>query len=384
MVFYQVLFFVIQSISVDVRIDTKTVFVFKGEFNNGEPMGIPINIGNFSDGSFVLQEYQVDELKRFSYDGDYLNELSSGGRGPGEFIDIDYIFVNKRDQLLAIDHKQLKLTVIGLKDNEQEDYRIFKSRPRVRSIHQLSNGTYILGYSKYFGSILQADELFYTLSSNYKLSEKGFVHPNDLSNGEIGSLPNSVMRGGKRLTDKSVLTTSDDLVVVPIFYTGEILIMDRLNELYEAPRRLRIANYGTAYEEFPKGKTLTMDVIQNEGVSSSSNSTGTFMFYHYNRSLGLFRLKTGEIVHFAQIKKGDKTVLMIEILDEKARNVITTQELDAIGNLLVKDNLVKGSKYDRIDLVFHHLDNQNRLYISKFGKNSEPELHVIQLDILVN
>lgn len=382
MIFFQILFLAIQSISVNVFIDTKTVFVFEGEFKNGEPMGIPVNIGSFNDGSFVLQEYQVNELKRFSYDGDYLSELSSSGRGPGEFSDIDFIFVNKKNQLLAVDHKQLKLTVIELKGNEHEDYRIFRSRPRIRSIHQLSNGSYVLGYSKYFGSIRKADELFYILNSKYELSEKGFVHPNDLTNGEIGSLPNSVMRGGRRLTDKSVLTASDDLVIAPIFYTGEILVMDRSNELYNLPRRLQVADYGTAYEEFPKGKTLTMDVIQNEGVSSSSNSNGTFTFYHYNRSLGLFKLNTGEIVHFAQIKKGNKTVLTVEVLDEEARNVITTQELDALGDLVVKDNLVRGSKYDRIDLVLHHLDSQNRLYVSKFGKNSEPELHIIQLDVI--
>jgi hypothetical protein len=61
--------------------------------------------------------------------------------------------------------------------------------------------------------------------------------------------------------------------------------------------------------------------------------------------------------------------------------VLNTQRLDMLGDLSIQDNMISYNKFSRIDIVFHHLDHLNRLFVSRFGKDDLPELHVIQVDI---
>lgn len=112
-----------------------------------------------------------------------------------------------------------------------------------------------------------------------------------------------------------------------------------------------------------------------------NNPSGRISFLHFNRSLGLYQLNTGQIIHFVQIKNGDNVELIAEILDDKGRKVLSTQKLDFLGKLNVQENITEFREYSSIDLVFHHLDHKNRLFVSRFGENGEPELYVIQIDV---
>lgn len=368
-------------ISLDITIKSESLFSIDGVFSNGDPMGIPLMVKTFSDGTFVLYEYDVQELKKFDKNGNYIESLSRRGRGPGEFIDIDHIFIDGEDQLFVVDHIQLKLTAIN-PNKEKSDHLIFESRPRIRSFHQTKKGEFIIGFINYSrAGIMQSPELYYLFDENLKVQTPGFVPSKDLHQLVPGSTPEVVMRGSTQLTDNSVLTINDDLLVVPALYNGRMLLYSQYSN-YDEYEVIEVSNdYGTPYEEFQELRQINQRVFEEEGFSMVNNPAGRKIFFHYNRSLGLFKLNTGHIVHFAQIKEGNGAVLIVEIFDEEGRNVLSTQKMETLGNLNVQENVTEYRQYSRIDLVFHHLDHLNRLFISRFGEYDMPELHVIQLDM---
>ena len=369
-----------ESIGFDLNLQTNTLFKFEGEFKTGEPMGIPIHVSSFSDGSFVLYEHDIQGLKVFDKSGNLIDTLSRRGRGPGELIEIDHIFVDNNDQLLVVDHVQVKLSLLN-RNQKPNDHFIFESRPRVRSIHQKTDGSYILASKKYWGpDMLNNRKLYHFMSNNFQLSDDGIIESGDLSKEGPGSLSDIVMSGSTRLTDNSVLTINDDLVVAPMLYNGEILVFENETN-YVTNNTIQTSDYGPAYEEYPDSKPLDYELIESEGINMVSNQKGRKSFYHFNKSLGLFRLNSGEIIHFVQIQKDNRAALMVEFLDREANDVLRVQELEKLGELYIEENIKKGPKHGYIELNFHHVDKNNRLYVSRFGDNHQPELHVIQLDI---
>lgn len=367
--------------STDVTVSTEELFSFRGTFFNGEPMGVPSMVHVFSDGSFVLHEYDSQTLKKFDSEGRFIQPLSREGRGPGEFLDIDHIFIDAQDRLIVVDHIQLKLTVL---ENESDisDHFIFNSRPSIRSVHQLQSGQYIFGFTNYSSSgILESPELFYLVQQNFEIQTTGFVPPGHLHHLVPGSVPEIVMRGSKRLTDNSIVTVNDDLLVAPSLYNGRMLLYSKSFD-YKEFEIIEVSNdYGPPFEEFKEPGILNSKIFNEEGFSMVNNPSGRISFLHFNRSLGLYQLNTGQIIHFVQIKNGDNVELIAEILDDKGRKVLSTQKLDFLGKLNVQENITEFREYSSIDLVFHHLDHKNRLFVSRFGENGEPELYVIQIDV---
>ena len=338
-------------------------------------------VDTFSDGSFVLQEYDSYTLKKFDSEGRFIQPLSREGRGPGEFLDIDHIIIDDRDRLIVVDHIQLKLTVL---ENEREtsDHFIFKSRPTIRSVHQLQSGEYIFGFTNYSSSgILESPELFYLVQQDFEIQTTGFVPPGHLHQLVPGSVPEIVMRGSKRLTDNSVLTSTDDLLVAPSLYNGRMLLYSKRSD-YKEFEIIEVSNdYGPPYKEFKETGHISSQIFNQEGFSMVNNPSGRISFFHFNRSLGLFRLNTGQIIHFVQIKNGDNVELITEILDDHGRNVLGIQKLNTLGEIKIRENIIEYREYGHIDLVFHHLDHKNRLFVSRFRENGEPELSVIRIAV---
>jgi len=365
----------------DVTIKTESLFSFEGEFLNGEPMGIPMMISTYSDGSIVLYEYGVQALKKFDKNGIYLKTLTKRGRGPGEFLDIDHIFIDRDDRLFVVDHLQLKMTIIN-PDLQKTDYPIFENRPRIRSFHQTDESKYIVGFINHSGfGIPSGVELFYLIDTEIELISQGFVTPNDLHQVVPGSVPEVAMRGSRRLTENSVLTANDDLLVVPALYNGKMLLYSKKSDYSEYEIVKISGDYGPPYEEFQEPRQLSQELYEVEGLTMVNNPAGRKFFLHFNRSLGLFKHSTGQIIHFAQIREGNEALLVAEILDDRGLEVIHVQKIERLGNLNVVDNSTEFRKYSRINFVIHHLDDFNRLFVSRFGENDLPELHIIELNI---
>lgn len=97
--------------------------------------------------------------------------------------------------------------------------------------------------------------------------------------------------------------------------------------------------------------------------------------------MGLFQFNTGQIIHFIQIQENGEPVLMAELLDEKAENVIGVQKIDRLGDLSIEDSILEFETYGRINLGLLHLDDQNRLFVVRHDDRAHPELHVIQLEL---
>ncbi|MEP1141475.1 MAG: hypothetical protein ABJH44_14755, partial [Balneola sp.] len=202
----------------------------------------------------------------------------------------------------------------------------------------------------------------------------------EYTNEDSESLPSFVMAGGKRLSDNSVLLDNGDLLVSPMLYEGYLLLYTAQSD-YQSHQIVNVEKYGKSYEEYEGTDRLNFDLVRKQGLSMLSNQAGRRIFYHFNRSLGLFKLNTGEILHFAQIKRGEEADLIVEFINEEGSKVIGTQTLRNIGDIDVKENTSKKDNHSRIDLVFHHMDKNNRLYVSRMGKDYVPELHVVQIKL---
>jgi len=381
---YLALATIFQSTRLDFTIETDTLFVVSGDITPDTLFIYPTDLDTYSDGSFIVKELRQNELKLFDRDGNYQKTLTRRGRGPGEFLEIEYFFIDRNDRLLVIDKKLVKLTVFKSGLSNSKGYSVFNSRPSIRSLHQKKDGTYLLGFQDYNPrASRQKEALFYAMSPDFVRSDSGFAYPEDLTEEEPGSLPHVVL-GGRGFTANSVLSDSDDLIVAPKLYSGR-MVMYRSNNEYSEPEYLKINSYGPAYEEYPTSRPLTFELVRKEGINAhSSAGSGSVRFYHLNRSLGLFRLNTDELIHFVQIWEKNKSVLMVELLDRSATKVVGTKQLDKLGDLDIQNNIIRGKKYSYIDLNFLHLDDRNRLFISKINKdNEEAELHVIQLNVTI-
>ncbi len=378
---YFFIIFLTQVFSLNHSIETKSLFSFKGEFFDGTPMGIPMNVSSFEDGSFILHENNVESVKLFSEDGTLEKVISQRGRGPGEFLDIDNIKVNNSGDILVLDHKQLRISMFSKNGEVIDDYKVFRSRPRARSIHHRKDSLYIFGSIRYseLGN-KTSTKLFFVTDQKFNRTGIEFGQSMEYTNEDSESLPSFVMAGGKRLSDNSVLLDNGDLLVSPMLYEGFLLLYTAQSD-YQSHQIVNVEKYGKSYEEYEGTDRLNFDLVRKQGLSMLSNQAGRRIFYHFNRSLGLFKLNTGEILHFAQIKRGEEADLIVEFINEEGSKVIGTQTLRNIGDIDVKENTSKKDNHSRIDLVFHHMDKNNRLYVSRMGKDYVPELHVVQIKL---
>lgn len=243
-------------------LESESLFTFKGEFSNGEPMGTPKGVATFSDGSFALSEYYVPEIKIFSSDGTYLKTISRQGRGPGEFEEIESIFVNNKDQLLAIDHVQLKLVAFN-PDGTSEEYYIFKNRPSVRSFHQTKEGSYIIGMKAFLRiGALKNDYIYQEISKEFEFSGEAFVTLNDIHEAIKEDIGKQVTIGMSGSTESSALTDNDDLVLAPKVYSGTMIVFQGESENgFKDKQYLPTGDYGTAIEEFKTSKKLDYNIL---------------------------------------------------------------------------------------------------------------------------
>lgn len=334
-----------------------------------------MEVDSYENGDFVIQEFRDNSLKIFNKNGEFLRSVGRRGRGPGEFLQIQEIHINNNQELLVFDHIQRKVSIF--KDfNHVEDRIIFRNRPDIATLHQKNDGTYIVRGTR--GGKL----LYYEMTENFDVTNNFFVNASQLYPKENSRLPANVT---PIITRKnSILTKNDDLIVAPALYNGEILVYKE-NENYQTHHKLKIENYGPSFLEYTGNQDALFqsDFIQEEILNIVSTPNSISSFYHLNRSLGLFKMSDGSILHFAQIwdSSEERAKLMAEIIDENGTQVIGTQELRSLGDLAIEDYTVKGTKHNRILLNLLHLDRFNNLYVYLEGKDMEPELHIISVSV---
>lgn len=353
------------------QIETQTQFVIRGEITSDTLLGIPLMVESFDDGRFIVNEYRNNRLKLFDNQGEYIRSISRRGRGPGENLQIEYIYANNQNELLLVDHSQIRLSIFqGFK--HKRDVKLPPPRPDITSIHQRSNGNYLVN-SRQAGTFL-----FYEWNSEFKILKNKYVHISEIQTDGNHALTDSEI---SILTQNTLLTSNDDLIVVPPFYTGNLTVYRDENN-YGSPEVIETRKYGPPIALY-EGSLRDLDMQDRRKLllSTISGPDGPTAYFHYNRSLGIFQLSSGVILHLAQIRNHDEdqTQLLAEVLNSNATEILGIYEISEVGDLSINNYLMEGTRHDRINLRFLHLDNDDKLFVATEDSNMEPELHIISI-----
>lgn len=364
-----------------VEIDTQTRLVLD-ESPQGEPLiQYPAHVATFSTGNFVVQFGREMRVHVYESDGRHLRSLGGGGRGPFEFRDISFLHINQDDELLVFDNHQAKVSVFNMQEGMEEKSTPFASRPQLRSLHNLSDGGYLMGVRRYdLRDTPQYQKLFYPVDSILTVSDQGYVPYTDYSS-EVGSVPYIVYGVGN---DRSTVTVEGDLVVARNLYEGELLVYRR-DENYAVPHPLNTKSYPPSYRVFRGDTPDSFEAMSEKNLSMmSSNERGRAIYYHLNRSVGLFRLQSGHIVHLAREWNPDqgRPILWLELLNRKASQVLGIREVERLGDLDLSEHVDYGDVHGMFNFRVAHFDQlKDELYLVVPTDAYEYELHVLSLDV---
>ncbi len=311
------------------------------------------------DNNIYIAEALELSIKVFNKNGKYIKSIGRRGRGPGEFLDITLMSIIDK-KIIVFDNFAAKIVIFNTKGKLLREVKYTYDKILwPRSINKLGKNL-LLGY---------------------KLPDaKGIFHEFDLEFNENKNIfPEQIFEIYDKELDhlfpeifsNSVLVNNNKILTCKIIYDGNIYELEKSAGKWLVKKKYkgfvehkygfsRISNNES--EENSKGEKKYELVIHSEGKK--------FIVKIFNKSLGLFKLKSGNIIHFTTVKISNQLKFGYELYNEN---------MEFLNYFVLESQRFYFDKQVKFKIEILWKDDQDYFYLADY--NGFPIIKKIKLNV---
>ena len=262
-----------------------------------------------SKGDFYVADRQLNEVKKFNKDGEYLLTIGRFGQGPGEFQSPSIVSVNNHNELIVFDNRVGRISVFSDSGELIETTKKLLENSWISptKIFDIEN-SYVI-----FGKLDNSLKLFHEFSQDWKITgsylDYEFIDNKEFEEQSLG------FNSGNFLFDNN-----GDMYYTKYYYDNQIFVY-RNRELIKIISRE--SNIKKPYEVQVYNDVKKAMEIRRENKEYDIGSFGrgiAFLGKLYQRSLGIYQLADGHIVNFLRIRKSkDIKEFGVELYDSSGK-----------------------------------------------------------------
>ncbi len=290
----------------------------------------PTEICTDSQNNIYVADYNRSEIRVFNRQGEYIKSIGKKGKGPGEILEVLSMTIDENDNLIVVDRSNDRFTVFTDFGNNFRVYPMTVDHViDAFIIAPLGSEEYLLYYlrkSKNKGYYTTAkDKVLHVYSKDFSTIPASFAAAEEICNMDDQFI---ISEFGRDRAHFCVLNP-DTVIYVPEYYNGI---------LYSYVRKNGKWHLWHLKGKKPKYKSYEIlnskDYLHKAEPSYSSRSNGpigNFFVRVQNRSLAIFILDDGKIIHFTRRRiSKNKWIMAAELFERNGR---------FIGYCEVKDDL---------------------------------------------
>jgi len=275
-----------------------------------------------SKGDIYIADRQLNEVRKFNKDGEYLLSLGRKGQGPGEFQNVKIVSVNIHNDLIAFDNMLRRISIFSEKGE------------LIKTTKKLLGGSWIEpskifindGNYLFFGKLSNSLKLFHEFGQDWNIKESyidyEFIDNKEFEEHSLNFFPGNCF-----------FQNNGDILYTKYYYDNQIFIYKNkgLEKIISRESDIKKPYKIQVFHDVNKA----MNIQRDQDYDFKSFAQGiAFVGKSYQNSLGIFQLSDGHIVNFLAIRKS------------KGIREFGVELFDSSGKLLSYSKLGENLNYD--------------------------------------
>jgi len=353
------------SNSLEITVNEKFVIGAPSSSTLSGSLGDPENIFTDSKGKIYIADQGTMSIKLFDEKGSYIQEIGRRGRGPGEFLSIEYMFINDRDEFYVLDPNQFRVTKFNQSGEYLSTFNTSKKSQDInffRQVIPLENGQFLALYKQWGAgryAKYESDHLFHIWDSTFqdKISASGSFN-------ELGYKDEYGRRFLRSRVGKIIRIEKKEIILAPFLYKGTLFRYKKDGNRWQLQNRIK---------GYQSNQPASLTLNKNDPRAGSSHSYGEKTLYGTVNILssGIFKFNEKYIVHFS-IRKSkeneEEWIFGVEVIDENF-------QFKGFYPIAVKNGI-----YTIYDTLVQWKDNRGQFYMLD-EEQGVPVVRVFSLDI---
>lgn len=244
-----------------------------------------------SKGDIYVADRQLNEVRKFNKDGEYLLSLGRRGQGPGEFQNIKIVSVNIHNDLIAFDNMLGRISIFSDKGE------LIKTTKKLMTDSWISPSKIFVtdGYYLFFGKLSNSLKLFHEFGQDWNITES-YIDYEFIDNKEFEEHSLAFRPGN------CFFQNNGDILYTKYYYDNQIFIYKNKGLAKIIGRESDIKK---PYEiQVFRDVNKAMNIQRDQDYDFKSFGQGiAFVGKSFQNSLGIFQLSDGLIVNFLAIRK---------------------------------------------------------------------------------
>ncbi|MBU1337807.1 MAG: 6-bladed beta-propeller [Acidobacteria bacterium] len=281
-----------------------------------------------SKGDIYIADRQLNEIRKFDKDGNYLLTLGRAGQGPGEFQSVVRISVNDRDELLAFDNMMGRLSIFSDRGNLIQTTKklVADLWLELKDIFQFENRVVI------FGKLGDGLKLFHEFDTDWNYVDSFIDYP-VVDNEEYEKISLGFSPGS------CIVINKDNIYYCGHYFDNQIRVFNN-NELVKVIKRQSPIKKPYKVEKFSNIEKARAVAKEKKYTFQTFYYGVSFVGNEYQTSNGLFQLTDGHMVNFVILSlEKEKYEFGVELYDSTGRLLSYSKLDDAYyGEIHCKDS----------------------------------------------
>jgi hypothetical protein len=261
-----------------------------------------------SKGDLYIADRQLNEVRKFDKEGQYLLTIGRKGQGPGEFQSISTISINKHDDLIVFDNRIGRISIFSDRGEHKETSKklLAGSWIEPRKIFSENNG-YVL-----FGKANQSLNLFHVFNDNWDETDS-YIEYEPSDNKEFEEFSLGFIPGNCFIQDNG------DLLYTKYYYDNQV-------RAYKNRKLTKIITRESGIKKPYEIRVFhdvneAMRIPRDQDYDFKSYGQGiAFVGKSFQNSQGVYELPDGHIVNFLSIRKSKNLrELCLELYDSTGK-----------------------------------------------------------------
>ncbi|MCJ7582078.1 MAG: 6-bladed beta-propeller [Candidatus Aminicenantes bacterium] len=265
-----------------------------------------------SKGDFYVADRQLNEVRKFNKDGEYLLTVGRFGQGPGEFQSVQIVCVNNHNELIVFDARSGRISVFS------DKWELIKTTKKLLENSWISptkifdiENSYVI-----FGQLNNSLKMFHEFSKDWKI-EDSYIDYEFIDNREFEEQSLGFNSGNCEFSNNG------DMFYTKYYYDNQIFVYRNreLTKIISRESNIRKPYEVQVYSDVKKAMEINR---ANKEYDIGSFGRGiAFLGKLYQTSLGIYKLADGHIVNFLRIRKSkDIKEFGVELYDSSGKFLV--------------------------------------------------------------